>query len=132
MMLLTLLLCSCGGGGPTSAPTLTPAPTITSVSVSCNPDSVQAGETSQCTAAVTGTGDYSFAVTWSASAGTISSDGIYTAPGTVPNSIGLAPLVYASTGSSDTRIIATPYQLLLFHTMLCNLLILNYISTLNQ
>ena len=57
--LLWVILCSaltsCGGGGGGS--NSLPAPTITSVSVSCNPTSVQTGLTSQCTATVMGTGE---------------------------------------------------------------------------
>ena len=85
LIILAVLMCSCGGSAPTPAPTPTPTPTITSVTVSCNPESVPVEETSQCAATVTGTGDYSSVVTWSASAGTISSNGLYTAPSTVPN-----------------------------------------------
>ncbi len=78
----------CGGGGGSSTPP-PPPPTITSVSASCNPTSVAAGQTvvtSQCTASVVGTGSYSSAVTWSAKYGTITSAGVYTAPATVPAS----------------------------------------------
>ena len=75
--------------------TLTPPstpPAITSVSASCKPTSLQTGATSQCTAAVTGTGGYSSAVTWSvatvpsgnSTVGTINNAGLYTAPGAVP------------------------------------------------
>ena len=46
----------------------------------CSPSSVNAGATSQCTASVTGTGSYSTAVNWSASAGTITANGAFTAP----------------------------------------------------
>jgi phosphatidylinositol-3-phosphatase len=60
-----------------SAPT-----TITSVVLTCSPATVNAGGTSQCTAAVQGTGSYSSAVTWSASGGTINSSGLLTAPST--------------------------------------------------
>ncbi|MGA2831684.1 MAG: hypothetical protein ABSE55_01305 [Terracidiphilus sp.] len=72
--------------GPTSV-AITPAPTITSVSVVCNQTSLQAHQTtttSQCTPTVTGTGSYSSAVTWSANYGTITTAGVYTAPATVP------------------------------------------------
>jgi len=72
---------SCGGGGGGNNVSPSP-PTIASVSVSCNPTSVQTGQTSQCTATVTGTGSYSSAVTWSASAGTIDPTGKFTAPAT--------------------------------------------------
>jgi uncharacterized membrane protein YsdA (DUF1294 family) len=47
-------------------------------------------------------------------------------------SIGLPALICASTNSHRTRINTASYQLLLFCAMLCNLLILNCISTLNQ
>ncbi len=78
-----LFTSACGGGGGSTPPV---SPTITSVSVSCTPTSVQTGQTSQCSATVSGTGSYSSAVTWSAVSGTISSSGLYTAPATVPAS----------------------------------------------
>ena len=55
-------------------------PSINSVSVSCAPNILQSGQTSQCTAQVTGTGDFNPAVTWSVSSGSISSSGLLTAP----------------------------------------------------
>ena len=61
-----------GGGGTTS--------TITSVTDSCSPATINYGGTSQCSATVMGTGNFSSAVTWSASTGTISTSGMYTAP----------------------------------------------------
>src|SRR5271165_4831722 len=57
-----------------------PSGTITSVTVTCSPSTIQSSQTSQCSATVTGTGNFSNAVTWSASAGTISSTGLFTAP----------------------------------------------------
>ena len=48
-----LFASACGGGGGSTPPV---SPTITSVSVSCTSTSVQTGQTSQCTAAVSGTG----------------------------------------------------------------------------
>jgi uncharacterized repeat protein (TIGR03803 family) len=65
-----------GGGNPPSNPT------ITSVSASCAPSSIQTSQTSQCSATVSGTGSYSSAVTWSATGGTITSAGIFTPSGT--------------------------------------------------
>jgi hypothetical protein len=56
------------------------APTITSVAVTCAPATVALGGTSQCTAAVKGTGSYSSAVNWTATAGKISASGVLTAP----------------------------------------------------
>jgi hypothetical protein len=81
----TLCFVGCGGGGGSNTPP-PQSPTITSVTVSCTPTSVQTGQTSQCSATVSGTGSYSSAVTWSANSGTISSSGMYTAPATVPTS----------------------------------------------
>ena len=58
------------------------ASTITSVSVSCSPTTVAPGTTSQCAAAVQGTGNYSSAVSWSVSSGSITAAGLLTAPAT--------------------------------------------------
>ena len=73
-----------------------PPPTITSASVSCIPTSVQTGQTSQCTATVTGTGNYSSTVTWGASAGTINSSGLFTAPATA------STVTVTATSTQDT------------------------------
>ena len=70
-----LWMAACGGGGGGSSNS-----TITNVSVSCSPTTVPAGGTSQCSATVSGTGNFSPNVTWSASAGTIDSSGLFTAP----------------------------------------------------
>lgn len=63
---------------------------ITGVAMGCQPDTVQVGNTSTCTATVSGTGNFSQAVAWSLNpaapgGGTITGSGssvIYTAPGT--------------------------------------------------
>ena len=55
---------------------------ITSVSVSCTPTTVAPSASSQCSATVQGTGSYSTGVTWTASSGSISSAGLWTAPTT--------------------------------------------------
>ncbi len=83
LILGALCLAGCTGGTFTST---TQSSSITSVSVSCVPTSVQAGQTSQCSVTVTGSGSYSSAVTWSAVYGTITSSGLYTAPSTAPAS----------------------------------------------
>lgn len=73
------LLTGCGGGG---GGTVTQVPTITKVSVSLASSSITGGKTDQATATVSGTGNYSSAVTWSvspSSAGTINSSGLFTA-----------------------------------------------------
>ena len=74
-----LLLVACGGSsGSTTS-------TITVVGASCNPTSVAAGQTSQCTSTVSGTGSFSSVVSWTASGnGTITpAGGVFTAA-TVP------------------------------------------------
>ena len=63
-------------------PTAYGSGSITSVTVSCNPNLVADYGYAQCAATVAGTGIYSNAVTWSASAGTISSAGWFTASST--------------------------------------------------
>ena len=58
VLITSVFQSACGGGGGGSSAASTPASTITSVSVSCSPASVQTGQTSQCTGAVSGTGSY--------------------------------------------------------------------------
>jgi hypothetical protein len=53
LLLFLALSTACGGGSNGGGNT---GPTITSVSASCSPASIQTGHTSQCTATVTGTG----------------------------------------------------------------------------
>jgi hypothetical protein len=78
-----LCAAGCGGGGSNTPPQANPS-TITSVSTSCSPTSIQTTQTSQCSATVSGTGSYASTVTWSAVSGTISSTGLYTAPSADP------------------------------------------------
>ncbi len=68
---------ACGGNGSNSNNS-----TVTGVTVSCSPSTIMAGQTSQCTANVSGTGNFSTSVSWSSSAGTINSSGLFTGPGT--------------------------------------------------
>jgi hypothetical protein len=70
-----LWMAACGGSGGSNT-----SSTITSVSASCSPSTVNSGGTSQCTAAVSGTGNFSTSVNWSTTAGSISSSGLLTAP----------------------------------------------------
>jgi hypothetical protein len=81
-LLGSLSIAGCGVSGKVAG--TTPSPTITSVTVACAATSLQPGQASQCSATVSGTGSFSSAVTWSATSGTISSSGLYTAPSTVP------------------------------------------------
>lgn len=54
--------------------------TVSSVTVSCANAAIVPSAADQCTASVNGSGDYSGYVNWSASAGTISNSGLFTAP----------------------------------------------------
>lgn len=72
-----MLLVACGGGGSSGSGGTS---NIASVNVSCTPSTLHSGQTSQCTAMVTGTDSFSSAVSWSASEGQISSSGLFTAP----------------------------------------------------
>ncbi len=85
-LLGSLSLAGCGVSGKVAGTTPPPSPTITAVTVSCAATSLQAGQTSQCSATVSGTGTFSSNVTWSAASGTVSTSGLYTSPSTVPTS----------------------------------------------
>ncbi len=77
MLVLTSVLwmaaCGSGGGSNTNS-------TITAVSVTCSPSTVASGGISQCTAAVSGTGNFSSNVTWSTTAGNVDASGLLSAP----------------------------------------------------
>jgi glycosyl hydrolase family 113/Big-like domain-containing protein len=75
-MILLLVLCGAVVGcGSSSSPG---GGTITSVAVSCFNTVLQAGQSDQCSATVQGTGNFSSAVNWTASAGSVSSAGLFT------------------------------------------------------
>ncbi len=84
------------GPPPAPTPTPTPVPTITSVTASCPSPSLAQGANEQCTATVQGTGNFSTAVNWSASAGTISATGVFTAP------IAAGPVTITATSAADS------------------------------
>ncbi len=107
LTLATLVSC---GGGVGGGGNHVPGPTITSVSVTCSPASIQTGQTSQCTATVTGTGSYSSAVTWSASAGTINSSGLFTASSNASTVTVTATSVQdtSKTGTKTVTVTAVP------------------------
>ena len=108
VLITSVFQSACGGGGGGSSANATPASTITAVvSVSCNPTSVQVGQTSQCTATVTGTGSYSSSVTWSASAGTINSSGLFTAPATAGTATVTATSVQDTTKNGTATVTVT-------------------------
>ena len=80
-----------------SAPDI--ASTVTGVTATCETATLSPGDTTTCSASVAGQGKYSSAYTWSASAGSISSDGNYTAPSTLPSS---GKAVITATSVADT------------------------------
>jgi hypothetical protein len=90
-----LLMTACGGGGGGGN-----ASSITAVSVTCSPADVTADQTSLCSATVSGTGNVSLAVTWSASAGSVSSTGVFTAP---PVSSSTSVTVTATSSQDNTK-----------------------------
>lgn len=61
--------------------TVTQGPTVTSVTVTASPTSINTDQTATCTANVAGTGSFTNGVTWSATGGTITSDGTFTPSG---------------------------------------------------
>lgn len=67
-------MAACGSGSQPS--------TITGITPTCltTSSNIQSGQVLQCSASVTGTGAYEMTVTWTASAGTINSLGVFTAP----------------------------------------------------
>ncbi len=69
-----VLMVACGGSSSSGSST------ITSVTDSCSPPTINYGQTSQCSASVMGLGNFNSAVTWSASAGSISATGLFSAP----------------------------------------------------
>ncbi|MGB4947180.1 MAG: DUF3443 domain-containing protein [Candidatus Competibacter denitrificans] len=86
----------CGGGGGGDSGT---TPTgVTSVRVTCTPATVRSGGTSHCSAAVAGSGNYSTAVNWATSAGSIAASGVLTAP--LVSSI--TPVTVTATSTQDS------------------------------
>jgi hypothetical protein len=87
----------------TTTVTVNSAPAITGVIMNCSLLVVPVGQTSQCTASVQGTGNYSQNVVWEVNGveggapfiGTISASGLYQAPATAPS-----PYVVAITATS--------------------------------
>lgn len=89
-------------------------PTITSVTLSCSLVTVPTGQTSQCSAAVAGTGNYSSAVNWfvnnisggNSTTGTIGPTGLYSAPATVPTPFTLS--ISATSVTDPTKTASVP------------------------
>jgi len=78
-LVATFAAAGCGSSRGTAAAAISG---VSALALTCSPATVAPGATSQCSASVQGTGNYSSAVTWSANAGTITSSGALTAPST--------------------------------------------------
>lgn len=98
---------ACSGGGSSTGGG-NPSPTIASVSVSCSPSSVQVNQTSKCSSAVTGTGSFSSAVTWSVDQGSVDQSGDYTAPASATTATVKAISTADSTKSGSAIVTVTP------------------------
>ncbi len=96
---------------------------ISAVSVSCLPTSIQSGQTSQCSAVVSGTGSFDPTVTWTVSSGSVSSSGVVTAPNVPTNSqiIVTATSVQDSTKSALTTLNVSPAGTVTSVTVSCAL-----------
>jgi hypothetical protein len=79
------------------------------VTASCFGTVLQAGQTSQCSADVQGTGSFSSAVTWQASAGSISSAGLFTAANSGAVTV-TATSVQDTTKSGNASLTTGPIQ----------------------
>ena len=101
-ILLTVTACGGGGGAGSSQPPEV-SPSISSVSVACIPSAIATQATSQCKAAVQGTGSYSSAVAWSAGAGAINPSGLFTAPASA------GTVTVTATSTQDTTKSGTAY-----------------------
>jgi Putative Ig domain len=91
------VIAGCGGAGGNGG-TSSGTSTITSVAVSCSPNSIDTNQTSACTPTVNGTGSFSSSVTWSVSPtsiGTVSGSGVFTS-----TSVGTATITATSTQDS--------------------------------
>lgn len=87
--------------------TYTAPPTVTSIQASCSSASVATGASTQCGASAQGTGAYNAAVTWSASAGTVSATGLFTAPATAESVTVTATSAVDPTKSAKVAIVVT-------------------------
>jgi NHL repeat len=86
LLALAAFIAGCGGGNSSSGSSGGPTPSVTAVTVSCNASTLELSAatpqpTSQCAAAVTGTGSHSTLVSWTSSVGTISTSGVFSPAG---------------------------------------------------
>ncbi len=105
---LGLALTACGGGSSSTGPTMPTGPTVTSITVT--PSTVTIGTQVQFVATVTGTGNFSSAVSWSIagpagsqlSTGTLSTTGLYTTPYPAP-----ATVIVSATSTEDPSVVGS-------------------------
>lgn len=102
---LLLMVVGCGGGSSKGGGNQTPV--ITSVVVSPETVTLASGGTQQFTATVNGTGNYDPTVIWSASAGAITTTGLYTAPVVRPRGQALAVTVTATANGDRNKLANT-------------------------
>ena len=102
-------LLACGGGASQPRPATAASALITGIYLDPPNLVLSPGSTRTFTAAITGTGAYSPAVTWSAQMGTITSAGLYTAPPAPGRDVVTATSVQApSLAGTSAVVIAAP------------------------
>lgn len=113
----TITITATSDADPTKSGTATvtiaataPTPTVTAVTVAPSTANVAGGATQQFDATVTGTNSPSQAVTWAATAGTVSSSGLFTAPAATSaiQTVTVTATSVANTARSGTAIITVP------------------------
>ena len=87
---------------------LSPTAAITAVSLTCQATTLVEGSSTTCTPVVTSTGTISRAVTWKASAGSVTTSGVLTAPTTGTSVTVTATSVANTAKSASTVITLTP------------------------
>jgi len=103
LLFMIALLGGCGGGGSSSGST--PPPPTVSVIVTPATPSIGVGKTIQFSAAVVGTTNQN--VTWQASAGSISTSGLFTAPTTAGTVTITATSVASPSASATSQVTVT-------------------------
>ena len=106
---------ACGGGSGGVVANSAPSSSIISANPSCTPSTIQISQgpqTSQCSANIQGTGNFSSAATWSAQGGgAIDANGKYIAPASVSSAVQVtitATSVQDSTKSGATTVLINP------------------------
>ncbi len=116
---VTITATANGDTSKSASTTVTVLPSIIDVTLSCPQSSLPTGQSEQCTATVQGNGTFDQRVTWQASAGTISSSGLFTAPGTAGNVTITAKSVGDPTKSASVQITVTVVSAITGVTLTC-------------